>query len=400
MKIGILRESKTPPDKRVVLTPHQCIELLQSYSNIELVVQPSRMRKFSDEEYASLGIAIQEDLSDCDVLFGVKEVLEDSLIEGKKYFFFSHTIKKQDHNRSLLRRILDLNITLIDYEVLTDVNGKRLVGFGRYAGIVGCYNAFLTYGRRTGLFDLKRAYLCDDRTEMELELKKIQLSSIKIVTTGTGRVGQGVKELLDIVGVKQVSINEFLNENFNGAVYVQLETMDYYNRIDGNPARKSDFYANPCHYESGFLKFAEVSDLFIAGHFHAPEAPSLFTREEAKSPNFTIRIVSDISCDINGPIASTIRSSNIADPIYGYNPQLESEDDFDKESAISVVAVDNLPCELPKEASEGFGKELIDNVFPHLLKEDKEGVLDRATISECGMLSKPYKYLQKFVNGR
>ncbi|MDB2317737.1 NAD(P)-dependent oxidoreductase [Flavobacteriales bacterium] len=397
MKIGVLRESKTPPDKRVVLTPHQCVELLKQYPETELVVQPSQMRKFSDLEYSDLGISLQEDLSDCDVLFGVKEVLVDSLIEGKKYFFFSHTIKKQSHNRDLLRRVLALKITLVDYEVLTDSRGRRLVGFGRYAGIVGCYNAFLTLGRRTGLFDLKRVYTCDDRTEMEAELKKMQLSNIKIVTTGTGRVGKGVKELLDIVGVRQVSIHEFLNHTFKEAVYVQLETMDYFERSDHGPSFKPDFYDNPSEYRSDFMKFAQVADVFIAGHFHAPDAPPLFTPEDAKSSKFKIRIVSDISCDINGPVASTIRPSSIENPIYGYHPESASEDDFDKESVISVVAIDNLPCELPKDASEGFGAELLENVFPHLLKSDDDGILERATLCDCGVLTKPFNYLNKFV---
>jgi len=398
MKIGILRESKSPPDKRVVLTPIQCSELLKKYPQTKLVVQPSQMRKFSDHEYISRGICMQEDLSDCDVLFGVKEVLADSLLEGKRYFFFSHTIKKQSHNRELLRRILDLNITLIDYEVLTDDSGRRLVGFGRYAGIVGCYNAFLTYGRRTGRFDLKRVYLCEDQKEMELELKKIDLSNIKIVSTGTGRVGRGVKELLSILGVKQVSVDAFLNDTFNEPVFVQLESLDYYTRADANQSSKKDFYENPKRYTSDFMKFASVSDVLIAGHFHAPNAPSLFTRDDAKLNQFKIRVVSDISCDINGPIASTIRSSSIINPIYGYNPQLESEDVFNKESVISVVAIDNLPCELPKEASEGFGDELIENVLPSLFNADNDGVLKRATICDSGSLSSLYNYLNKYAN--
>lgn len=398
MKIGILRESKTPPDKRVVLTPKQCSELLQTYPLTELLVQPSQTRVFSDEEYFLQGVCIQEDLSDCDILFGVKEVLENSLLEGKKYFFFSHTIKEQYHNRDLLRRILDLNITLVDFEVLTNNSGRRLVGFGRYAGIVGCYNAFLTYGKRTGRFDLKRAYLCEDRTELELELKKIKLSKIKIVVTGTGRVGQGVKELLILVGVKEVSVDAFLNKIFDEAVFVQLETTAYYTRTDGNHTDKSDFYENPNKYSSDFMKFASVSDVLIAGHFHAPAAPSLFTREQAKSKAFKIRVVSDISCDINGPIASTLRASTIQNPIYGYNPESESEDAFDKESVVSVVAIDNLPCELPKEASEEFGKELIDNVFPLLINGDESDILKRATICDSGKLSEFYSYLNTFVS--
>jgi len=229
-------------------------------------------------------------------------------------------------------------------------------------------------------------------------LKKIDLSNIKIVSTGTGRVGRGVKELLSILGVKQVSVDAFLNDTFNEPVFVQLESLDYYTRADANQSSKKDFYENPKRYTSDFMKFASVSDVLIAGHFHAPNAPSLFTRDDAKLNQFKIRVVSDISCDINGPIASTIRSSSIINPIYGYNPQLESEDVFNKESVISVVAIDNLPCELPKEASEGFGDELIENVLPSLFNADNDGVLKRATICDSGSLSSLYNYLNKYAN--
>ena len=184
MKIGILREGKIPPDKRVVLSPNQCVQFIQQYPNIDLVVQPSPIRCFSDDQYLSLGINMQEDLSDCDILMGVKEVVIDDLIPEKTYLYFSHTIKEQHYNRQLLKKMLELNIRMVDYEVLTDINGKRIIGFGRYAGIVGCYNGFLSIGKRSGTYDLKPAYMCKDRKEMELELKKINLPKMKMIITG------------------------------------------------------------------------------------------------------------------------------------------------------------------------------------------------------------------------
>ena len=397
MKIGILREGKLPIDKRVPLTPNQCLELKRKYTNIDIVIQPSDHRSFKDNEYSNLNIELQEDLSDCDFLFGVKEVPINDLIPEKTYFYFSHTIKQQQYNRELLRSMLEMNITMVDYETLTSLNGKRLIGFGRYAGIVGCYNGFLAYGKRTGKFNLKPAYKCEDRNEMEKQLKKIQLPSIKIIVTGNGRVGNGVIELIKIIGIKEVSSHDFLNKNFKEPVFVHLSTMDYNSRIDGQKGNKQDFYSNPKEYKSDFLKYAMLSDFFIAGHYYATNSPYLFTREDASLKEFKIRTIADISCDINGPIASTIRSSKIKDPIYGYNTITQLEDVFNIEEVITVMAVDNLPCELPKNSSEDFGKDLIKYIFPLLLEEDKDLVIERAIICRDGNLTQNYSFLKNFI---
>lgn len=400
MKIGILREGKTPPDKRVVLSPNQCTLVQHQYPDVELVVQPSPIRCFSDDQYLSLGVNIQEDLSDCDILMGVKEVPIKDLIAEKTYLYFSHTIKEQQYNRELLRKMLEFNIRMVDYEVLTDVNGKRLIGFGRYAGIVGCYNGFLAFGKRTGTFDLKPAYMCEDRKDMESELKKINLPKMKIIVTGNGRVGNGILELINIIGLKEISKDDFLNKDFDEAVFVHLNTMDYNIRLDGKDGSKSDFYTNPKEYKSDFMKFAKQSEFFIAGHYYAADSPFLFTRGDAKSQDFKIRTIADISCDIDGPVASTIRCSSIAEPIYGYNPQTESEDDFSKEEVITVMAVDNLPCELPKDASKSFGQNLLKNIIPNLLGNDLDNIIERATICEKGKLNKRYTYLENFIKNK
>lgn len=400
MKIGILREGKTPPDRRVVLSPIQCTLVQKKYPNVKLVVQPSPIRCFSDDQYLSLGINIQEDLSDCDILMGVKEVPIKDLIAEKTYLYFSHTIKEQQYNRELLRKMLEFNIRMVDYEVLTDVNGKRLIGFGRYAGIVGCYNGFLAFGKRTGTFSLKPAYKCDDREDMELELKKINLPKMKIIVTGNGRVGRGILELINIIGLKEISKDDFLNKDFDEAVFVHLNTMDYNIRLDGKDGSKSDFYSNPKEYKSDFMKFAKQSEFFIAGHYYAADSPFLFTRDDAKSQDFKIRTIADISCDIDGPVASTIRCSSITDPIYGYNPQTELEDDYSKEEVITVMAVDNLPCELPKDASESFGQNLLKKIIPNLLGNDLDNIIERATICKQGKLNKNYTYLENYIKNK
>ena len=397
MKIALLREGKIPADKRVALSPKQCLEVLKQYPGLVLVVQPSPIRKFTDQDYLDLGIVLQEDLSDCDVLIGVKEVPKKDLIPHKTYFYFSHTIKEQPYNKSLLLKMLSLNIRMIDYEVLTNQKSKRLIGFGRYAGIVGCYNGFLAYGKRTSSFSLKPAHLCEDRKELEIELRKIQLEPIKIILTGSGRVGNGILELINIIGIKQVSPDEFLNKSFDQPVFVHLNTLDYNKRIDGKASSKSDFYTNPGSYQSDFLKFAKTAEMFIAGHYYASGSPFLFTREDAKSKEFKIRTVADVSCDINGPIACTIQPSTIQNPIYGYNPLTELIDDYAKPDVIAVMAVDNLPCELPKDSSIDFGAELIKHILPCLLSTDPHKVIERATICENGKLTEQFSYLESYV---
>ncbi len=398
-KIGILRERKIPADKRVALSPVQCLHLLDTYPNIDLVVEKSPIRCFHDSQYQELGVKLVDDVSDCDVLFGVKEVPIENLIANKTYFYFSHTIKKQLYNRKLLFSMLEKNIRMVDYETLCDSTNKRLIGFGRYAGIVGCYNGFLTYGLRTKKYDLKAAHQCFDRKELNKELKKIRLDNPKIILTGTGRVGEGALEILKLLAIKQVSPSSFLNDSFDFPVFTVLDSLDYNQRIDKKESTLSDFYTNPSQYESTFVNYASVADIFIAGHYFGNGSPFLFTREDSKKQDFKIRTVADISCDIDGPVACTIRPSTISKPIYGYNPAKEQEDVFDKEDVISVMAVDNLPCELPKDASSHFGRVLTDSIFPALIQGDKEKIIERATICQDGKLAPNFDYLHSFVYG-
>lgn len=400
MKIGIIKERKNPPDRRVVLPPKKCKELIKKFPDLEIKVESSDTRFFSDEDYKKEGIEVVTDVSDCDVLLGVKEVPIDNLIPNKKYFFFSHTIKKQPYNRKLLVEILNKNIELYDHEVITDSSGKRLVAFGRYAGIVGAYNGFRTLGLKFNLFELPKAAVLHDQVMLIDELKKIKLPPLKIVLTGKGRVGNGAKEMLDGMQLKEVSVDEFLHQTFNEAVYVQIDVLDYNKRKDGKVKDQNDFFKNPEEYESNFMRFAKVADMYITGHFFGTGSPVIFTRDDAKSKDFNIKIVADISCDIDGPVATTIRPSIIAEPIYGYQPSTESEVDFREENAIAVMAVDNLPCELPKDSSEGFGEQFATHVIPSFFNNDKDGILQRAKMTENGKLTDSFKYLQDYVDGK
>ena len=399
MKIGIIKEGKTPPDERVPLSPEQCKEIINRFPSVELVVQNSDVRRFKASEYQNLGINMVDSVDDCDVLMGVKEVPIPDLIPNKTYFFFSHTTKKQPYNRGLLQAMLENNITMVDYEGLTDIGGTRLIGFGRYAGIVGCYNSFYAYGQRTGAYNLKRAYLCEDRVEMESELKKIQIpNNYKIIITGGGRVGKGAIEVLNKMGIKKVSSKEILNNTYNEPVYAQLLCDSYNKRNDNQSFTRQEFYNDPSDYQSDFMKYAKECDIYIACHYWNSKSPFIFTREDVKSDNFNIKVVGDISCDIDGPVATTLRPSTIADPIYGYYPDDEMEAAFNDKNAITVMAVDNLPCELPKDASADFGREFIDKVLPHLIN-DNENVINRATICRDGDLTKRHEFLRGYVNG-
>ena len=400
MKFGIIKERKNPPDRRVVFSPEKLQELQRNFPESTLKVESSDIRVFSDASYEKAGLEVTTDVSDCDVLLGVKEVPIDALIPNKKYFFFSHTIKKQPYNRKLLQAMLDKNIELYDHETIVKESGARLIGFGRYAGIVGAYNGFRAFGLKHETFNLPKAENLPDQKALIDELNKIDLPAIKILLTGSGKVAYGAKEMLDAMHIKQVSVEEYLNNSYNEAVYCLADVLDYNKRKDGLVLDRKDFYNQPENYESNFMRFAKVTDYFIAGHFFGDGSPYLFTRDNAKSADFKIKLVADVSCDIDGPVASTIRPSTIADPIYGYNAQTESEVDFKDDNAIVVMAVDNLPCELPKDASEGFGELFLEHVIPAFYNGDKDGVLARAKMTENGKLTARFSYLQDYVDGK
>ncbi len=397
MKFGIIRERKNPPDRRVVLSPEACQKVLANQPKAEIIVEPSPIRVFSDAEYEAKGITVASKMEECDVLLGVKEVPIKNLVPNKKYFFFSHTIKEQPYNKKLLRAVLEKNIELYDHEVITNQKEQRLVAFGRYAGIVGAYNGLRTYGLKYNLYQLPKAEMLANQQELIAELNKINLPNIKIILTGRGRVGNGAREMLDAMNIRKVNVTEYLEETFDEPVYCQIDASDYNKRKDGVRGNKADFFANPEEYKSNFFRFTQVSDFFIAGHFYGQGAPYLFTREDAKQDDFRIKVVADVSCDIDGPVATTIRPSTIAAPIYGYDPQTETEIDFKDKSAIAVMAVDNLPCEIPQDASEGFGQAFVKNVIPAFFNGDKDGVLERARMTKGGRLTPRYQYLSDYV---
>ena len=398
MKFGIITERKSPPDKRVVFSPEKLEALREKYPSAEIKIESSAIRIFNDSEYASKGFEVSDDMSDCDVLIGVKEVPVDFLIPHKKYIFFSHTIKKQPHNKKMLQAIIDQEIDLYDHETFVDANGKRLIGFGKYAGNVGVYNGFRAFGLKYEIFNLPKAETLPDKAALIARLKKQILPSIKIVLTGHGKVGMGAKEMLDGMKIKEVSVQDYFSKNYSEPVYVHIDVEHYNKRKDGTAFDKDDFYKDPSGYVSDFARFANTSDMFIAGHFYGAGAPVILSAEMMKSADNRIKVVADISCDIAGPIACTLRSSTIAEPFYGYYPSEEKEVDIYHPSAIVVMAVDNLPCELPKDASEGFGEMFLEHIIPAFFNNDKDGVLKRSQLTEGGKLTEKFSYLKDYIN--
>jgi alanine dehydrogenase len=398
MNIGIIREGKKVPDKRTAFSPAQCSEIMNKYPFVRFFVQPSPMRCFKDEEYAAQDCLLQEDLTNCDILFGIKEVPINNLIPDKLYLFFSHTIKKQPYNRNLLQTILDKNITLIDYETLKNPQGERIVAFGRYAGLVGAYNGILTYGKKYNLFDLKSAYLLFDRKEMNIELAKVKLSPVRIALTGNGRVTKGAIEMLDAMKIRKVSVQEYLNNTFEEAVYTQLRSSDYHKHKEGK-SFGNDFYSQPNLYESDFEKFYQNTDILIATAYWNPKAPILFTKSDTKKSNFRIKVIADVTCDINGSIPTTMQASTISEPFYDFNPETGTvAAPFSNPKNITVMAVDNLPCEMPRDASVDFGKDLINTVLPSLLIEDTEQIIANAIVTKNGKLTSNFNYLEDYLH--
>jgi alanine dehydrogenase len=397
LSIGIIKEGKVPIDKRVPLTPQSILEIRRKFPNVTVKVQPSRIRTFLDAEYKAIGVAVTNDLSDCDMLMGVKEVPIGDLIENKTYFFFSHTIKKQPDNQRLLQNILHKNITLIDYECLHDLNHNRVVAFGYFAGVVGAYNTIKTLGEKHDLFSLKPANQCYDYRALRKQFPKAKLPNIKIAVTGGGRVASGAIDVLQQMNIRGVSPNDYLTKTYKYPVYTQLHSEDYYQSKSGSFI-KEEFYQHPENYYSDFLKYAPFTDILLACAYWNPKADKLFSIKNMQDNSFKIKLIGDITCDVNGSIPSTIKATSIDNPVYDFNPFTADEEvPFSSEKNITVMAIDNLPCELSRDASQDFGKQVINHIIPNLLHNDPNKMIENATICRNGHLMEKYRYLEDYV---
>ncbi|HQV52139.1 MAG: alanine dehydrogenase [Flavobacteriales bacterium] len=398
-KIGVIREGKTPADRRVPLTPAQCKEVMQRFPDVDLVVQRSPVRAYTDAEYEAFEIPMADDLADRDLILGIKEIPIDMLVPGKAHQFFSHTIKKQPSNAKLLKAVLDKKVRLIDHELLTDVNGDRVLAFGYWAGVVGAYNAFRGRQFSRGGKPMKPANECHDLEELETQLRAFSFQTdLRVVLTGGGRVGKGAMGVLERAGVTRVDNDVFMKTDHPGPVYTVLGSSGMFERMDGKPFDREAFHADPSGHRSKFLPYAKRAHMYIACHYWDARAPKILTAADLREPGISLDVIADISCDIGGPIDSTLRATTIADPFYGYDPTTAKEKPAGSEGTITVMSVDNLPAELPRDASEAFGRDLIERVIPSLTGIDTNDLIARATIANNGELTNSFKYLADYAN--
>ena len=399
MKIGLIKETKQPVDNRVALSPEQVAQLNHEYPDSEIVVQSSDIRAFSDEEYLKAGVKVVNDVSDCDVLFGIKEAKISSLISDKHYFFFGHIAKMQEYNRPLLQAFLQKGITFSDYEYLVDDDNNRLCAFGWWAGVVGVYYTLRGYGLKVNAFELPKPDIKFTLDQLIQNLKGVSLPKVKILVTGNGRVSRGAQHVLQSIGAIRLQDDEFLNDNqVEGLSYCVANVDKLVCKKDGSKFERKDFSENPQTYKSNFMRWARHTDILISAHYWAPDAPVYLSKEELRSKENRIVMIGDVTCDIMGSIKSTIRPSTHAEPYYDYNPETgEEEPLFRNSQNITVMAVDTCPNALPMDASKYFGDMLIPHVFRPLLERKESKVIDGATIVKSGAITSRFSYLSKFA---
>lgn len=395
IKLGLIREGKVPPDSRVAITPLQA-KAIEKDGPYKILVQPSPNRCYTDQEYLAAGLSLSDNMEECDFLLGIKEVPKNQLIAGKKYFFFSHTYKKQVYNQTLLQKIIDDHVTLYDYELLTNEQGQRVIAFGYFAGMVGAHNALYTYASRTKQFELKRLKDCFDYAEATELYKQTSFPPIKIVLTGTGRVGSGAAKVLEDMGIKKVSPSTFLSEQTNEAVFTQLAPADYAARLDEAPFENQYFYDNPKAHKSIFEPYTKVADIMVNGIYWDNDAPAFFRVTDMQADSWAIKVIADVTCDIApvSSIPSTLFASTIADPIFGFDPHTGKETAPHEDGVVDMMTVDNLPNELPRDASKAFGEMFTEHVL-HTLADPSSKLLERSMIATRGLLGPHYKYLSE-----
>ena len=395
--IGLIREEKHPHDNRVAFTPRQCQWITQHIPQVRLYVQPSPYRCFTDEEYEKAGVPLLEDLSPCSILLGIKEVPPAKLIAGKTYLFFSHTKKKQPHNQHMLQTILEKKITLVDYECLVHADGQRILGFGFFAGVVGAHNGLMAYGEKTNAFHLKRVHTSHDFQELIGQYFGIKLPPLKIVITGSGRVAAGTLEIMGLLGIKYLPPKEYLVNKYPYPVYTQLKAGELYLHKHDKTYGRADFHAHPENYECQFLPYVTVSDILMNGIYWDHNIAPLFTADDLKNKNFKIQVIADITDDTHGSVPCNLGDSSIEDPVYGVTKDTMEKTAPYLPGTIDMMCVSNLPNELPRDASQYFGEQLMKYVFEELLNPESEMIRD-ATITANGRLTEKFGYLEDYVH--
>lgn len=399
LKIGLIKEGKIPADNRVALTPAQCKWIHKNSADVKIVVQSSATRCFTDKEYIAAGVDVQKDMQDCDILFGIKEVPVAELIAGKTYFFFSHTKKKQPYNQKLLMSIIEKKISLVDYECMEHDDGQRILGFGFFAGIVGAHNGMMAYGKRTGLYNLERVYKQKSLRELVHTYFGLKLPQIKIAVTGSGRVASGILEVMNLLGVIEVEADEFLERRFSYPVYVHLKSADLYRHKITGKYNRDDFHLHPQQYRNTFYPYTHQADILINGVYWDTDIPRLFEWEHMNEKEFRIQTIADITDDIDGSIPCNLGDATMQDPVYGVDKVSRIRKPPYSPDTIDIMAVGNLPNELPRDASRYFGEQLIKYVLEDIVKGGSM-VLNRATIVNKGNLTTSFEYLKEYSEGK
>lgn len=396
IRIGLIKEGKIPADNRVALTPEQCKWVMKNFPSVEIIVQHSEDRCYHDDEYKRAGIVVTNDVSNCALLLGIKEVPVKDLIAGKTYLFFSHTKKKQAHNQPLIQAIIEKKITLIDYECLEHEDGQRIIGFGFFAGIVGAHNGMMAYGKRSGSFDLERVYKSPSFKELIHTYFGLKIPNIKIAVTGSGRVAQGIIEIMNLMGVIEVEKEEFVSREFSYPVYVQLKGSDLYSHKQNETYNREDFHQYPQQYECLFKNYLAHTDVLMNGVYWDINIPRLFDLKDIERNDFRIQVVADVTDDAQGSVPINLGDQSIEYPIYGVDKKTFQKTVPYLATSIDVMAVGNLPNELPRDASQYFGEQLIKYILPDLINNGSD-IIKRATIVKEGKLTPHFDYLKDYA---
>jgi saccharopine dehydrogenase (NAD+, L-lysine-forming) len=399
LKFGLIREGKNPPDSRVALTPAQCKFINKTQTDMQVVVQSSPNRCYADTEYQRAGIAVVEDLSDCDVLLGIKEVPVSMLIPNKTYLFFSHTKKMQPYNQKLLQAMIDKNITLIDYECLEHEDGKRIIGFGFFAGVVGAHNGMMAYGNKTGAYQLDRIHANKGLNDLVHTYFGLKLPPVKIVVTGSGRVAHGAVEVMNLLGIHEVEPDEYLEKEFTYPVYVHLKGRDLYLNKENSKYNRNDFHQHPEAYRCIFNQYIPHTDILINGIYWDHGIPRLFEKEDLSRDDFRIKTIADITDDMYGSVPCNLGDSTIDEPVYGVNIKTLEKTAPYVEGSIDIMAVGNLPNEMPRDASRYFGQQLIKYILRDIV-DGNSNIITKASILEKGKLTGVYAYMHEYAYGK
>jgi saccharopine dehydrogenase (NAD+, L-lysine forming) len=396
LTIGLIREGKIPQDNRGALTPAHCKWLHMNFDDVKVVAQHSENRCYTDKEYERAGVNVTEDLSDCNLLLGIKEVPVDMLLEGKRYMFFSHTKKLQPANQKLFKALLDKKTTLIDYECLEHEDGTRIIGFGFFAGIVGAHNGMMAYGNRTGAFKLQRVGSVNSFQKLIHTYFGLKLPNIKIAVTGTGRVAHGVLEIMNLMGIHEVEPDEYVEKEFAYPVYVHLKGVDLYAHKETGKYNRNDFHANPQAYNCRFTEYLAHTDILMNGIYWEKNIPRLFEMEDLQRADFRIQTIADITDDRNGSVPCNLGDSTIDEPVYGVDRKSFERTPPYVPGSVDVMAVGNLPNELPRDASRYFGEQMIKFVLNDI-RQGGSSIIEQATMINAGKLTPSFEYMKEYA---